>query len=1164
MSTINIYQSLSTKKSIEFFGFSTEPKTEEQIVFIDSHVEDYQGLATEVLSGIKVVILHPNDNGIEQITKVIKKYSQISSIHIVSHGAPGCLQLGNSQLNIDSINHSYAEELETWSVTNILLYGCNVAASDTGTEFLEKLHQLTGANIAASARPTGSAALGGDWELEVTTGEIEVGLAFSDRVEHQWEHILAEFEQQPYFYQVISGQLRIYNPLTGDYEELGVAVDPVYNATGYNILDNFLYGIQITDNDDDDGETAGDVIRINSDGTIENLGFPELTGTQKLNSGDVDDQGNLWVRTGNTELTKINLTTGAQEEINLTGDDLERVVDIVYRRDGDDNEFFYGTDNNGRLYTINLQDNTITRTAVSNLPGGQDFGAAWIDRDGNFYVSRNNVGEFYRVDGYETGSPTATFVANAEDTRNNDGMSDPRQPSPFEVPFINPDDDPDTPAFTYEETFTEGDPGVGIVDDSVELRDFDGATLIGTPENSMPLDGGNIQSATITLTSDTIQTDDTLFLASALPVGITARDQNGDIIDVSDGSASTITAITLTADDTDVGAAPDDFEEALKAIQFTNPSDTPDRTPREVDIQLTDTEGNAGNTATTTINVIPVNDPPAFQNLDNTITVTPSGPVILDGDATITDPELDERDNYNGATLTLARDGGANSDDEFSSGDTGVLELAVGGDLRVDDDGDGTFTTIGTFTNSNGELNITFNSNATGDRVDLALQNIAYGQTAIRVSESVTIKYTIDDGNTEDDDPDTDDADQGSPGPRMSMGTVGVDISDNNPPEADSSAITVDEGSTDTGLGLEAPTDIDSDDLTITVTGLPTLGTVTLADGTEVEDGDVLTEDQLTTLQYDAPADYNGTDDPGDFTYSVSDGTETVTGSTDITINPINDPPEADSSAITVDEGSTDTGLGLEAPTDIDSDDLTITVTGLPTLGTVTQADGTEVTNGTVLTEDQLTTLQYDAPADYNGTDDPGDFTYSVSDGTETVTGSTDITINPINDPPEADSSAITVDEGSTDTGLGLEAPTDIDSDDLTITVTGLPTLGTVTLADGTEVEDGDVLTQAQLTTLQYDAPADYNGTDDPGDFTYSVSDGTETVTGSTDITINPINDPPEADSSAITVDEGTTDTGLGLEAPTDIDSDDLTITVTGLPTLGTVTLADGTEVEDG
>ncbi|NET45678.1 DUF4347 domain-containing protein, partial [Okeania sp. SIO2B3] len=841
------------------------------ILFIDPTVEDYQILVRGTNPNIKIVILDLYRDGIEQMTETLVRNQEVKTVHIVSHGSPGCLQLGNSQLNIDSINHSYAEELETWSVTNILLYGCNVAASDKGTEFLEKLHQLTGANIAASARPTGSAALGGDWELEVTTGEIEVGLAFSDRVEHQWEHILAEFEQQPYFYQVISGQLRIYNPLTGDYEELGVPVAPVYNATGYNIQDNFLYGIQITDNDVNGG-TAGDVIRINSDGTIENLGFPEVTGTEKLNSGDVDDQGNLWVRTGDTQLKKINLTTGAQEEINLTGEDLERVVDIVYnRRDVDDNEFFYGTDNNGRLYTINLQDNTITRTAVLNLPGGEDFGAAWIDRDGELYVNRNNVGEFYRIDGYETGSPTATFVSNAEQTNNNDGMSDPRQPSPFDVPFINPDDDPNTPAFTYEETFTEGDPGVGIVDDSVELRDFDGTTV----------DGGNIQSATITLTSDTIQADDTLFLASALPVGITARDQNGNIIDVSDGSASTITAITLTADDTDVGATPDDFEEALKAIQFTNPSDTPDRTPREVDIQLTDTEGNAGNTATTTINVIPVNDPPAFQNLDNTITVTPSGPVILDGDATITDPELDERDNYDGATLTLARDGGANSDDQFSNSNTGVLgDLTQGGPLIVNG------TTIGTVTtNSGGTLQLLFDNNATGALVDLALQNIAYGQTAIRDSESVTIKYTIDDGNTEDSDPDTDDADQGSGGPLMSMGTVGVDIINNEPPVANNSAITVDEASQDTGLGLTAPTDADGDPLTITVTGLPTLGQVTKADGTAVNNGDTLTSEELQGLLYDAPSDYNGTDDPGDLTYNVSDGTETVSGSTDITIN---------------------------------------------------------------------------------------------------------------------------------------------------------------------------------------------------------------------------------------------------------------------------------------
>jgi hypothetical protein len=66
-----------------------------------------------------------------------------------------------------------------------LLYGCNVAAGDSGAEFIEKLHQLTGANIAASARLTGNVALGGDWELEVIRGELEVDVPFTRETQQQ-------------------------------------------------------------------------------------------------------------------------------------------------------------------------------------------------------------------------------------------------------------------------------------------------------------------------------------------------------------------------------------------------------------------------------------------------------------------------------------------------------------------------------------------------------------------------------------------------------------------------------------------------------------------------------------------------------------------------------------------------------------------------------------------------------------------------------------------------------------------------------------------------------------------------------------------------------------------------------------------------------------------
>ncbi|MEG4634801.1 DUF4347 domain-containing protein, partial [Microcoleus sp. AR_TQ3_B6] len=46
-------------------------------------------------------------------------------------------------------------------------------------QFLDRLSELTGADIAASANPTGNAARGGDWELEVQTGAIETPIPFN-------------------------------------------------------------------------------------------------------------------------------------------------------------------------------------------------------------------------------------------------------------------------------------------------------------------------------------------------------------------------------------------------------------------------------------------------------------------------------------------------------------------------------------------------------------------------------------------------------------------------------------------------------------------------------------------------------------------------------------------------------------------------------------------------------------------------------------------------------------------------------------------------------------------------------------------------------------------------------------------------------------------------
>ncbi|MDZ7965041.1 MAG: DUF4347 domain-containing protein [Nostoc sp. DedSLP03] len=147
------------------------------VAFIDAQLENYSVLANGVEPEVKVFALHPEEDGIKQITQVLCEYNHVESIHIVAHGAPGKIYLGNTELNLDTISN-YAGELQTWfnnvsEVTKpkLVLYGCNIAAGDAGTEFLEKLHQLTQATIYASKNLVGSPAKGGSWDLDVNKGE---------------------------------------------------------------------------------------------------------------------------------------------------------------------------------------------------------------------------------------------------------------------------------------------------------------------------------------------------------------------------------------------------------------------------------------------------------------------------------------------------------------------------------------------------------------------------------------------------------------------------------------------------------------------------------------------------------------------------------------------------------------------------------------------------------------------------------------------------------------------------------------------------------------------------------------------------------------------------------------------------------------------------------
>ncbi|GGA16075.1 DUF4347 domain-containing protein [Okeania sp. KiyG1] len=166
-----------------------------KLLFIDSKVENYHNLISEIDLDTKVFILQPNGNGIDQIAENLGKYHLVETIHIISHGAKNTLYLGNSILNLENI-HLYAESIQQWGKClsadgEILIYGCQVASGKEGKEFVRQLHQLTGANIAASETLTGNVSKGGNWNLEVIFGQLKSALAFTSEVRATYAGVLA-------------------------------------------------------------------------------------------------------------------------------------------------------------------------------------------------------------------------------------------------------------------------------------------------------------------------------------------------------------------------------------------------------------------------------------------------------------------------------------------------------------------------------------------------------------------------------------------------------------------------------------------------------------------------------------------------------------------------------------------------------------------------------------------------------------------------------------------------------------------------------------------------------------------------------------------------------------------------------------------------------------
>jgi len=227
------------------------------------------------------------------------------------------------------------------------------------------------------------------------------------------------------------------------------------------------------------------------------------------------------------------------------------------------------------------------------------------------------------------------------------------------------------------------------------------------------------------------------------------------------------------------------------------------------------------------------------------------------------------------------------------------------------------------------------------------------------------------------------------------------------------------------------------------------------------------------TFSYSPAADFNGTDS---FSYTLSDGTTTDTGTVTLEVSADNDGPIA---------GNVDLGATLE--------DTSITFSAKDLLASSSDIDGDKLSVSSVSVDAQYGTVtdngdgtySFSPAADYNGTDVP--LSFEVSDGTATASATASLDVTAVADAP-----ILATDSKTPVVGNDASA---IELPDITSTLTDVDGSETLTL-EISAIPDGAVLT------------------DGKGGNSFTATSGNNTVDVSgwnlNDLTVTPVKGSPD------------------------------------------------------
>ncbi|MEP0940453.1 MAG: Ig-like domain-containing protein [Rhizobiaceae bacterium] len=599
------------------------------IVFIDGEVENIGELLGELDPDVEIHILDLHEDGVEQIADILEGREDILAVHIFSHGGQGFLNLGSSQLSLETMSSTHADALNRIGDAlseegDILVYGCDFASGEVGKVAAQALARATGADIAASNDVTGAADLGGDWDLEVVQGDVEtqalevegfkgvLGAFELGTVDPPTVTYVNEFTPAgaPQFGSVgETGTVAIWeNAGTVDTGTEVISVD--VRATVVSVTNTSEIFVGFGTRDDDEGD--------NDDATIDDFRV-YVHNTSAVaggsNSGNIGSATIVWevFKTGTNQTERADIG-----EVSLTTADIDGTA--------------AGTTTTRETLAAALSDlSSYTVQAGTNLEVSNDgvnlraTGTADQDSEESSWVqySWNSINQLTMI--YESRTPYAYF--------NHDGDGD--------LVFTNP-----------ETSFATGidldmNDSSGATGSNYQTIFYSNATS-GTPvaiadgDIMVTNEAGSATSATITLTNalagDLLNVD-TAVLAS---LGLTGS--------VDTSIAGEIT-VTLAGN-----ASATDYQTAIQSITFENTNyGSIDTTPRSIDVQVFDGAFASGiaNTAVTFGTII--NQPTANHDVyvgqeDTGLSVTGANSLLSNDD----DP--------NGAALSVrsATDGAGN------------------------------------------------------------------------------------------------------------------------------------------------------------------------------------------------------------------------------------------------------------------------------------------------------------------------------------------------------------------------------------------------------------------------------------------------------------------------------------------------------------------------